>query len=127
MQRRVYLELSSLKPCPFNLFHWPRSFFNFFAKGTPPPTRMSPEWREVWNELHTIQCMVGDQVRRIDRGLYLDVHWQLEEECRAQGLTGSAFDAAVEAALPQRLAQAIDEAAKGVSTARSHRAIVVQR
>lgn len=60
-----------------------------------------------------IQCMVGDQVRCIDRGLYLDVIWQLEEHCRAQGLTGDALDAEVEAALPHRLAQALDGAAKG--------------
>lgn len=119
-ERKVYLSLSSLKPCPVNLFHWPRSWFNLFAKETPPPTRMSPEWREVWNELHTVQFMVGDQVRRIDRGLYLDVHWQLEEHCRAQGLTGSALHVAVEEALPERLAQVLDGAAKGFSTGDTH-------
>jgi hypothetical protein len=69
---------------------------------------MSPEWGEVWNELHTIQCMVGDQMCRIDRGLYLDVIMQLEEHCRAQGLKGSALHVAVEEALPHRMAQVLD-------------------
>ena len=108
IERKVDLGLSSLKPCPVNLFHWPRSYFNLFAQVETPPTRMSPEWREVWNELHTTQCMVGDQVRRIDRGLFLDVHWQLVEHYRAEGLTGDALSYAIEEALPSRLAQVLD-------------------
>ena len=31
-ERKVHLGLSSLKPCPVNLFHWPRSWFNLFAQ-----------------------------------------------------------------------------------------------
>ena len=49
-ERKVYLELSSLRPCPFNLFHWPRSYFNLFAEMETPPTRVPPEWRELMNE-----------------------------------------------------------------------------
>ena len=108
IERKVYLELSSLKPCPVNLFHWPRSDYNLFVQGEPQPTQMSPEWRDVWNELHTTECMVGDQVRRVARGLFLDVAWQLDEHYRAEGLRGHALDCAIEEALPQRLAQVLD-------------------
>jgi hypothetical protein len=111
IERKVRLGLSSLKPCPVNLFHWPRSDFNLFARMEIPPTRVSPEWRGVWNELHTTQYMVGHQVRRIDRGLFLDVHWQLVEYYRAEGLRGHALDCAIEEALLHRLAQVLDATA----------------
>jgi hypothetical protein len=49
-QRNVHLDLSSLSPCAFNLYRWPRSYFNLFAEIETPPTRLSPEWREAWHE-----------------------------------------------------------------------------
>jgi hypothetical protein len=46
-ERRVYLSLESLKPCPVNLFGWPRSWFNLFAEHNSPPTIVDAEWSEA--------------------------------------------------------------------------------
>ena len=45
-ERKVRLNLSSLRPCPWNLDGWPYSWFNFFAAKETPPTRVSPDWHE---------------------------------------------------------------------------------
>jgi hypothetical protein len=47
IDRSVDLTLADLLPCPFNLFHAPRSWYHLFANGTPP----SDEWRMAANEL----------------------------------------------------------------------------
>ncbi len=55
IDRKVDLELSSLKPCPFNLLHWPHSWFNLFAeKETPPTLAFDEAWGEAWNKLHPV-------------------------------------------------------------------------
>jgi hypothetical protein len=112
--RKGYIGLSSLRPCAFNLFHWPHSFFNLFAKRETPPTRVAPEWHEAWTDLKgtKIKVHVGGCMRIVDRDLWFDVH-QLTDHYCAEGLTGKALYVAIEEALPQRLAQ---ELAKGMST-----------
>jgi hypothetical protein len=57
-ERKVHLSLSSLKPCPVNPFHWPRSSFNLFALMETPPTRVDPEWRGAWNDLKPTKVQV---------------------------------------------------------------------
>ena len=47
-ERDVFLSLADLLPCPFNLFHWPHSWFNLFAGKESPPTVVDDEWRSAW-------------------------------------------------------------------------------
>jgi hypothetical protein len=116
--RKVYLGLSSLRPCAFNLFHWPHSFFNFFAKRETPPTRVDPEWHEAWTDLKgtKIKVHVGGCVLIVNRDLWFDVHQELTDHYCAEGLKGKALYVAVEEALPHRLAH---ELAKGTSISRT--------
>jgi hypothetical protein len=70
-ERQVALSLEALRPCPFNLFHWPRSWFNLFAEHNTPPTIVDAEWSEAakltwpepavrqWLEEHAKQLRAG--------------------------------------------------------------------
>jgi hypothetical protein len=45
--RGVALSIASLRPCPFNLFHRPKSWFNLFMRGeTEPPANLA-EWEAI--------------------------------------------------------------------------------
>jgi hypothetical protein len=47
INRKVPITLADLRPCPLNLFRWPRSWFNFFAGRENPPTFVSAKWRKA--------------------------------------------------------------------------------
>ena len=47
IKRQVPITLADLKPCPFNLFGWPQSWFNLFASIARPPTVVSAKWRDA--------------------------------------------------------------------------------
>jgi hypothetical protein len=72
IERKVCLDLSSLRPCAFNLFHWPRSYFNLFAGTNTPPTRIPAEWREAWFEF----CPKGS---RENYSRWLDEEWEKDQ------------------------------------------------
>jgi hypothetical protein len=71
IEHKVYLDLSSLRPCAFNLYGWPRSDFNLFAQGNPP-TRVSEEWRKAWFEF----CPKGS---RENYSRWLDEEWEKDQ------------------------------------------------
>jgi hypothetical protein len=58
-----------------------------------------------------VQCMVGDEMRVVDRDLFIDVHDQLADYYRAKGMTGDALDYAIATNLPRRLAEILDKTA----------------
>jgi hypothetical protein len=55
--------------------------------------------------LNRIWCTVGDRLRLIDSDLFSEVHQELADQFRAEGLTGAALDHAIVDALPHRLAE----------------------
>jgi hypothetical protein len=59
-----------------------------------------------------IQCMVGNEMRVIDRDLFMTVHEELADEFRALGLTGHLLDIAIVSNLPRRLAQILDRSVR---------------
>ena len=58
-----------------------------------------------------IRVQVDGQWRLVDHDLFLDIHQQLADHFRAQGLSGDALDVAIVAMLPVRLRQILDNAA----------------
>jgi hypothetical protein len=58
-----------------------------------------------------IKCMVGDHERIVDMDVFLDIHEHLADYYRALGLEGDKLDLAIVEALPQRLAQVLDQPA----------------
>jgi hypothetical protein len=48
-ERQVDLSLESLEPCSFNLFHWPKSYFNLFksTERQPLEPKILSRWRAV--------------------------------------------------------------------------------
>jgi hypothetical protein len=56
-----------------------------------------------------IQVRVGYELRVVDMDLFITVHEELAEHYRAEGLRGDALDHAICDALPQRLAEVLDE------------------
>ena len=57
----------------------------------------------------TIRTMVGGDWRAIPMVTYLDVHTEVAELYRAEGLRGDALDAAINDAMPEALAGLLGE------------------
>jgi hypothetical protein len=47
VEQRIRPTLADLLPCPFNLFHSPLSWFEFFAKDELTPPKNLAEWGEA--------------------------------------------------------------------------------
>jgi hypothetical protein len=47
-ERGVRLSLADLRPCQYNLFYWPNSWFNLFLGREPSPTIVDDEWMLTW-------------------------------------------------------------------------------
>jgi hypothetical protein len=45
------LTLTDLRPCPWNLFHRPHSWFDLFMRAEREPPRNLTEWRSAANDL----------------------------------------------------------------------------
>jgi hypothetical protein len=85
-EQRIKLTLRDLRPCPFNLGGWPKSWFNVFASNIDPdrgqctasaqwermlagmPDETSLEWRKAWY-IHSTQ----------NAHLKEEVFWRLED------------------------------------------------
>src|SRR5215475_6624477 len=61
-ERGFKLTLAELLPCPFNLFHWPNSWFDLFCRLSrskdgrrgKPPIADEAAWRSAWLRDHRI-------------------------------------------------------------------------
>jgi hypothetical protein len=59
-ERGINLTLAELRPCPFNLFHWPHSWFDLFCRLSrsangrrgKPPAADEAAWRAAWLDQH---------------------------------------------------------------------------
>jgi hypothetical protein len=49
IERKIVLSLRTLRPCPFNLLHWPLSYFNFF-NSLNSTKRRGPLGRKILNQ-----------------------------------------------------------------------------
>ena len=60
IERDIKLTLAELRPCQFNLYHWPDCWFDLFCRLSrsangrrgEPPAADEAAWRAAWLELH---------------------------------------------------------------------------